>query len=129
MRPIALALGLMIVSSLSAEDVLLEIETDLKAQYFVVARGGSPEQQVLLLKRVRPGSTVYSKRLFDCEAGTYQHLGSWESLEAITATCPETGMEPIEEGTIASQLWQYACGVSGTQTKPAEKRTPPPRGE
>jgi hypothetical protein len=129
MRPIALLLGLMIVSSLSAEEVPLKIETDLKAQYFVVARGGSPEQQVLLLKRVRPGSTIYSKRLFDCEAHTYQSLGSWESLDAITAACPETGMEPIEEGTIAFQLWQYACGGIGAQTTPAEQLTPPPRSE
>ena len=127
MRPLALLLGLMIVTPLSAEEVPLEIETDLKAQYFVVARGGSPEQQVLLLKRVRPGNTVYSKRLFDCEAGTYQHLGSWESLDAITAACPETGMEPIEEGTIASQLWQYACSGSGTQTTPTAQLTPSPQ--
>lgn len=129
MRPIALLLGLTIVSSLSAEGVPLEIETDLKAQYFVVAQGGSPEQQVLLLKRVRPGNAVYSKRLLDCEAHTYQHLGSWESLDAITAACPETGMQPIEEGTIAHQLWQYACGGNGTQTTPAEQRTPSPRSE
>jgi hypothetical protein len=110
MRPIAVLLGLTMVSSVNAQEQALEIETDLDAEYFVVGRGGGPEQQVLLLKRVRGGNTVYSKRLFDCEARTYQKLGSWEKLEAIAATCPETGMHPIEEGTIAFQLWQYACG-------------------
>ena len=110
MRSIAVLFGLTILSSLHAQEQQpLEIESDLAAKYFVVSRGGSPEQQILLLKRVRPGNTVYSKRMFDCEARTYQKLGSWESLDAITANCPETGTHPIEEGTIAYQLWQYAC--------------------
>ena len=110
MRPVTVLLGLMIFSSVSADDIPLEIETDLKAEYFLVSKGGGPEQKVLLLKRVRAGDVVYSKRLFDCEAGTYQTLGSWESLDAITAACPETDMHPVEEGTIAWQLWEYACG-------------------
>lgn len=121
MRPFAVLLGLTIVSSLNAEEQPLQIDSDLKAEYFIVSRGGSPEQQILLLKQVRAGSVVYSKRMFDCEAGTYQKLGSWESLEAMTAACPESGMHPIQEGTIAYQLWQYACGDNRTETKPSEQ--------
>ncbi|MGD8590665.1 MAG: hypothetical protein PVG22_17730 [Chromatiales bacterium] len=120
MRAIGTLLGLVLMTSLHAEEQPLKIETDLEVNYFLVSRGGSPEQQILLLKRVRPdGSAVYSKRLFDCEAGSYQKLGSWESLEAIAAACPANGMHPIEEGTIAYQLWQYACGVQGMETQPA----------
>ena len=115
MRPVVALLGLIIISPLTAEEHQVEIESDIEAKYFVISRGGGPEQQILLLKRVRPGNTVYSKRMFDCEAETYQKLGSWENLESISATCPETEMHPIQEGTIAYQLWQYACGEEQTQ--------------
>jgi hypothetical protein len=119
----------MLLSSLNAEEQLLKIESDLEIKFFLVARGGGPEQQILLLKRVRPGSTVYSKRMYDCEAGTYQDLGSWESLDDITAACPETEMRPIEEGTIAYQLWQYACGEDASEAKPSEQLLSPSHDE
>lgn len=127
MRLPCLLLGFILTSNGFADEYALEVKTDLKAEYFVVARGGTPQQQIMLLKRVHPSGVTYSKRLFDCEARTYQRLGSWESLDAITADCPESEMRPIEEGTIADQLWQHACAEAETERTP-QTATQSPQG-
>lgn len=94
----------------AADEYPLEIETDLKAEYFVVEKDGTPQQPTLLLKRVRAGSTSYSKRLFDCEARASKYLGSGETLEEVAASKPDEEMTPVAPGTIAEQLWKHACG-------------------
>lgn len=110
MRLLVVLLGLMAVSPAFTGEYPLAIKSDLEVEYFVVEKGGSPEQPMLLLKRVRPNGTIYSKRLFDCDARTYQELGSWASLEEVATTCPDSDMNPVREDTIAYQLWQHACG-------------------
>ena len=123
MRLFAAFLGLMTTSLAFAGEYPLAIESDMEVKYFVLEKGGSPEQMSLLLKRVRPGGTIYSKRLFDCEARTYQLLGSSESLESAAAatSCSESDMRPVEEGTIAYQLWQHACGEEKAPAQPRQR--------
>jgi hypothetical protein len=110
MRLSVVLLGSILASPGFAGEYPLPIESDITAQYFVVQKGGGSDQPFLLLKRVRPGGTSYSKRLFDCEARTYQTLGSWERPESVKAGCPDSDMRPVKEGSIAYQLWQHACG-------------------
>ncbi len=113
MRPfIALAAlpSLFALSSVSAEEYPLKIDSDIKAEYFVVEKAGTPEQPTLLVKRVRAGVTSYSKRLFDCAGQLYKDLGSGETVEAVAESRPDDDLVPAEEGTIAYQLWKHACG-------------------
>lgn len=110
MRLMTALLGLLALASAAADEYPLKIDTDLKAEYFVVEKAGTPEQPTLLLKRVRSGATSYSKRLFDCEGHAYKYLGSGDSLEAVAASKPDEELAPVQEGTIAEQLWKHACG-------------------
>ena len=114
MHQYTILLALIAALSAFAGEYPIAIESDLKVEFFVVEKSGSPEQPGLLLKRVRPGGTSYSKRSFDCEASTYQQLGSWATLDAVVETCPESEMHLVEEGSIAYQLWQHACGEAET---------------
>ncbi len=113
MRPfIALATlpALLALSSAQAEEYPLKIDSDIKADFFVVEKAGTPEQPTLLIKRVRAGTTSYSLRLFDCAGQSYKQLSSGESVEALTAPPVDDDLAPAEEGTIAYQLWRHACG-------------------
>jgi hypothetical protein len=102
--------ALFAMSSASAEEYPINIDSGIKAEYFVVEKAGTPEQPTLLLKRVRAGATSYSKRLFDCEGQSYKQLGSGEDVAALAESRPDEEMAPAEEGTIAYQLWKHACG-------------------
>ena len=99
----------------AADEYSLDIDNDLKAEYFVVEKAGTPEQPTLLVKRVRAGTTSYSLRLFDCEGQSYKKLGSADSVEAL-ADVPLTDVPladdlvPAQDDTIAYQLWEHACG-------------------
>jgi hypothetical protein len=113
MRPliaIAALPAMFALSSALADEYPLAIDSDIKAEYFVVEKAGTPEQPTLLLKRVRAGATSYSKRLFDCAGVSYRHLGSGESVEAVAESRPDDELVPAKEGTIAYQLWKHACG-------------------
>lgn len=110
MRLITAVLGLCTLTSASAGEYPLPIQTDLKVEYFVIEKAGTPEQPTLLLKRVRSGATSYSKRLFDCKGHAYKFLGSGESLKAVAVSKADEELVPVQEGTIAEQLWKHACG-------------------
>ncbi|WP_295400480.1 hypothetical protein [uncultured Thiocystis sp.] len=113
MRPIttlAALPALFLLSSAFAGGYPLKIDSDTKAEYVVVEKAGTPEQPTLLLMRVRAGATSYSKRLFDCAAQSYKHLGSGESIEAVAESHPDDALVPAKEGMIAYQLWKHACG-------------------
>jgi hypothetical protein len=102
--------ALFALSSASAEEYPLKIDSDIKAEYFVVEKAGTRQQPTLLLKRVRAGATSYSMRLFDCASQSYKQLGSGESVEALAESRSGDDLVPAEEGTIAYQLWKHACG-------------------
>ncbi len=94
----------------AADEYSLDIDNDLKAEYFVVEKAGTPEQPTLLVKRVRAGTTSYSLRLFDCEGQSYKKLGSADSVEALADVPLADDLVPAQEDTIAYQLWEHACG-------------------
>lgn len=110
MRSFYALLGLCALSCTYADEYPLDIRTDTKSAYFVVEKSGSPEQPVLVVKRVRAGAASYSKRIFDCDAGTTGSLGSSESLEDLANGCGEGDMVPVTEDTVIFQLWKHACG-------------------
>jgi hypothetical protein len=54
----------------SADDRPIELNTDIKGQYFIVEQGGTAKTPTLLLKRTLGEESHYTKREFDCEART-----------------------------------------------------------
>jgi hypothetical protein len=110
MRIFLALLGWCALSIAYGDEYPLDINSDIKAEYFVVEKSGTPEQPTLVMKRVRAGATSYSKRSFDCEAATARSLGSAESLADLSSAGDSGEMAPVTEGTIAYQLWQHACG-------------------
>jgi hypothetical protein len=110
MRSLYALLGVCALSCAQADEYALDIRTDTGSAYFVVEKSGNPEQPVLVVKRVRAGATSYSKRMFDCDAGTTRSLGSSENLKDLTNACHEGDMIPVTEDTVVYQLWKHACG-------------------
>lgn len=108
-RSIVALSGMLGILSAVAGETPIDIKTDLKGQYFLVEKGGTPEQPTLLVKRVRADAITYSKRLFDCAGHSYKDLGSGESIEAVAEFRPGEELVPVEEGTITYQLWKHAC--------------------
>lgn len=102
--------ALFTLASASADEYPLPIESDIKAEYFVVEKAGTAERPTLLLRRVRHGATSYSLRHFDCAGQSYKQVSSGESVEALTPPPVDDDLAPAEEGTIAYQLWKHACG-------------------
>ena len=97
------------VPSAMAEEVPIHIKTDLKGEFFIVEKGGTPQRPTLIVKNTGPGFTNYIKREFDCEAHTMRYLGDGESLDAIAASKPELEMREIREGSISDQLARQVC--------------------
>ena len=108
-----------------ADETPIDIKTDLEGQYFLVEQGGTAEKPTMLVKRAAEGYNHFVKREFDCAARTVRYLGEGESLEELKAAQPDKVANPIKKGTIAYQLWQYACGENGTETKPSVPLTAP----
>ncbi len=102
--------GLLACSIALAEEKQIQIPFDAKAQYFILERGGSTNNPTLVTKRVGSSGTSYSKRLFDCSAGTVKYLGTGDSLEAMSMSKPDANMAPLVDGSIAYYLWREACG-------------------
>ena len=92
-----------------ADDTPIDLKTDIKGQYFLVARGGTAANPILLVKRSNPDYTSYVKRELDCTAHTVRVLGRGRSLEALEAEEPEHTASPIKPGSIADQLAKIAC--------------------
>lgn len=94
-------------STIFAAEHSLPIPSDSKAQYFVLERGGSKKMPTMVTKRV---GISYSKRIFDCEAGTVKYLGTGDSLEEMAASKPGPYMAPLVEGSTAFYQWRHVCG-------------------
>ena len=110
MRSIAALAALLGVLPTFADETPIDIKTDLEGDSFIVEKGGTVSNPVLLVKRVAPNVTYYVKREFDCAAHSVRYLGEGESLEAVAASEPEAEMSPITKGSISDQLWKHACG-------------------
>ena len=109
-----IALTVALVGSLGAlsaraDETPINIQTDVKGQYFLVEKGGTAANPILLVKRSNPDYTSYVKRELDCTAHTVRVLGRGRSLEALEAEEPEHTASPIKPGSIADQLAKIAC--------------------
>jgi hypothetical protein len=109
MRTAAIVIGVLTLSPAWAEESPLDIQSDIDARYFLVEKAGSPEVPILVIRREGPSGTRYSRRELDCAARTVKSLGSAESLEALAGAEPDASAFPVEEGSIADQLWKHAC--------------------
>ncbi len=75
-----IALIVAIVGSLGAlsaraDDTPIDIQTDVKGQYFLVEKGGTADTPTLVVKRAKAGYNYYVKREFDCAAHTVRYSG------------------------------------------------------
>lgn len=84
---------------------------DLKSsgEYFLVEKGGSTTKPTLVVRRVGPSGTSYTKRAFDCEARTAMHVGSGDTLETMAKARPDGEMAPLVKDSVTEQLWHMAC--------------------
>lgn len=87
-----------------ADEYLLDIKSDIKADYLVVEKPGTREQPTLGVKRVRAGATNYSRRMFDCEARTAKILGPSKKLDDLANDSRDEIMDSVKEGIITYQL-------------------------
>lgn len=110
MRSLILLAVLLSVTVVLAAETPLTIPSDVKAQYFVLDRGGTKAHPTLTTKRVGPSGISYSKRIFDCSVGTVKYLGSGDTLDEVKRSKPDPKMSPLVEGSIAWHQWRYACG-------------------
>jgi len=92
-----------------ADDVPLDIKTDLKGAYFLVKKAGSSDRPTLMIKSVSGDYINYSKREFDCKARTSRFLSTGVSLQQLQEIKPVSKMSSIVADSINDQLWRLAC--------------------
>jgi hypothetical protein len=110
LRRLLVATAMIACTGVWAADTPIDIKTDLKGQYFIVEKGGTPDKPTLSVKRAAPNNyNHYVKRLFDCKARTVQYLGEGETLEEMNKPMNGEKMTPIVEGSIPDQLAAIAC--------------------
>ena len=95
------------------EGAPLLVPSDLKAQFFVLERGGTIARPTIVTKRVGPSGTTFSRREYDCAARTVRYLGTGESMTEMNAGSPDPNMAPIVDGAIADYVGRAACKVPG----------------
>ena len=93
----------------SRAETQLVVPSDSKAQYFILEKGGNGVERTIVTKRVGPSGTGYSKRLYNCKAGTVKYLGTGDTLEAMRKSKPDPSMSPIVQGSIAYYVGQETC--------------------
>lgn len=109
LRVVVAALALAGLGTAHAAEIAIDIKTDLRGKFYVVERSGTPDNPVLVVKRVWSGGIYYIKRVFDCKARTVQYLGEGYTLKEMARSQPDAKPTPLEEGTIPDQLARYAC--------------------
>lgn len=92
-----------------AEDVPLNIKTDLKGKFFLVEKAGSSDKPTLLIKSVSGDYSDFTKREFDCSARTSRYLSTGASQQQMAPIKPEEEMLPIKAESINDQLFKVAC--------------------
>ena len=109
--PIMILAGMFITPSSMAEDIAIDIETDLGGDYFIVEKTGPENRPVVVVKQVDGTYNNFIKREFDCDPKRFRYLGEGESLAAMTASEPESApdMEDIRPGSISDQIAEYVC--------------------
>jgi len=110
MRTLFALLGLLALSTACADGAPVTVQASPTLQYFIVGKAGTAEQPELILKRVKRGESSYFRYRYDCATRTTRALASADTLEALGDSRRETNLLPVAEGSIAYQLWAYACG-------------------
>ena len=92
-----------------ADERPIELNTDLKGQYFIVEQSGAPNALTLVTRRATGEKSVYTKQELDCEARTARLLANGSSIDALVDLRPLQEATPIEPGTIVDQLAAHVC--------------------
>jgi len=103
--------GLLATAPVLADEIPIEIETDLEGDYFIVDKTGPENRPIVTVKQVDGTYRYFIKREFDCETHRVRYLGEGESQAAMDASEPESApdMEAISPGSISDQLAGYVC--------------------
>jgi hypothetical protein len=113
-----------------AAETQIDIKTEVEGKYFIVEVKGTTSQPIVVVKFVSPqGATYYTRRSMDCNARTTEYLGEGESPEDMNEPLAEKKMVKMEEGSVAEQLWAYACKKRGqaAKTSPGKASSPAKR--
>jgi hypothetical protein len=92
-----------------ADDIPLDIKTDLKGKFYLVEKAGSTDNPTLVIKSVVGDYNDYSKREFDCTAHTVRYLSTGKNLQQMVLIQPESEMSAITPDSINDQLLRLAC--------------------
>ena len=121
--------GLLATAPVLADEIPVEIETDLEGDYFIVEKTGPDNRPIVTVKQVDGTYRYFIKREFDCETHRVRYLGEGESQAAMDASEPESApdMEEIRPGSISDQIAAYVCpepeaaaGAEAERQAPAE---------
>lgn len=104
-----MSLGLLISVPVIAAETLLNIPSDSKAQFYVLEKGGSGAERIIVTKRVGSSGISYSKRLYNCVDGTVKYLGSGNNLSDMESSRPDPKMGPIVKASTAYYIGLEAC--------------------
>lgn len=94
-----------------ADDIPIDIETDIEGDYFIVEKTGPENRPAVIVKQVDGAYVYFIKREFDCDAHEVRYLGEGDSRAAMDAYEPDSPpeMEGIRPGSISDQLAGYVC--------------------
>lgn len=101
--------GVLVISAPVAAAERIPVPSDPKAEYVVLERGGDESHPTLTTQRTGSSGVTFSRRVFDCSAGTAKYLGTGPSLEAMNRSPSDPNMTPVLQGSIAYHLMRYAC--------------------
>jgi len=112
--------GLLATAPVLADEIPIEIETDLEGDYFIVDKTGPENRPIVTVKQVDGTYRYFIKREFDCETHRVRYLGEGESQAAMDASEPEStpDMEAISPGSISDQLAGYVCPKPEPEPEP-----------
>ena len=105
---IILAVGAAVSFNVFAAEVVY-VPTDTKASYTILDKTRDGSMATITTERKGPSGTSYSKRLYDCTAGTVKYLGDGETIEQMNNSAPDPNMAPRVDRSIACYIGQKAC--------------------
>lgn len=87
----------------------IQVDSDARARYYVLQRGGTRQRPTLLTKRIGSSGVSYSLREFDCAGRRVRYLGTGDTRATAEAGRPDANLAPIVDGAIPSFLIGHAC--------------------
>jgi hypothetical protein len=87
----------------------LPVPSDPGAQYTVIYKDSVGNERTIITKRTSTVGTSYSKRLYNCSAGTAMYLGNGGTLAEMKASRADRQMTPVNQGSIAYYVGLEAC--------------------